>query len=107
MKLGRNDPCHCGSGKKYKHCHYEADRAAEAKALKEAADARAAQAAEAAKDEPDDSKPDDGDKDAAMTKPHKRDGSRFLRDSSRGGHGQKGNAASASPRSTRGAQRGG
>jgi preprotein translocase subunit SecA len=20
-KLGRNDPCHCGSGKKYKHCH--------------------------------------------------------------------------------------
>jgi hypothetical protein len=19
-KLGRNDPCHCGSGKKYKHC---------------------------------------------------------------------------------------
>ncbi len=23
---GRNDPCHCGSGKKYKHCHLEADR---------------------------------------------------------------------------------
>lgn len=23
-KIGRNDPCHCGSGKKYKHCH--ADR---------------------------------------------------------------------------------
>jgi preprotein translocase subunit SecA len=20
-KLGRNDPCFCGSGKKYKHCH--------------------------------------------------------------------------------------
>jgi uncharacterized protein len=20
-KLGRNDPCHCGSGRKYKHCH--------------------------------------------------------------------------------------
>lgn len=20
-KLGRNDPCPCGSGKKYKHCH--------------------------------------------------------------------------------------
>jgi hypothetical protein len=19
--IGRNDPCHCGSGKKYKHCH--------------------------------------------------------------------------------------
>jgi preprotein translocase subunit SecA len=21
-KLGRNDPCWCGSGKKYKKCHY-------------------------------------------------------------------------------------
>jgi preprotein translocase subunit SecA len=20
-KIGRNDPCFCGSGKKYKHCH--------------------------------------------------------------------------------------
>jgi len=20
-KIGRNDPCHCGSGKKYKKCH--------------------------------------------------------------------------------------
>ena len=20
-KLGRNEPCYCGSGKKYKHCH--------------------------------------------------------------------------------------
>ena len=25
IKLGRNDPCWCGSGKKYKHCHLEAD----------------------------------------------------------------------------------
>jgi preprotein translocase subunit SecA len=25
--LGRNDPCWCGSGKKYKHCHMKADRA--------------------------------------------------------------------------------
>ena len=25
-RLGRNEPCHCGSGKKYKNCHYEADR---------------------------------------------------------------------------------
>ncbi|SMF53123.1 SEC-C motif-containing protein [Tistlia consotensis] len=24
-KLGRNDPCHCGSGKKYKKCHLAAD----------------------------------------------------------------------------------
>ncbi|MFN3659897.1 MAG: SEC-C metal-binding domain-containing protein, partial [Brevinematales bacterium] len=25
-KLGRNDPCWCGSGKKYKYCHYDADQ---------------------------------------------------------------------------------
>jgi hypothetical protein len=25
VKLGRNDPCHCGSGKKYKKCHLNAD----------------------------------------------------------------------------------
>jgi len=24
--LGRNDPCWCGSGKKYKKCHYDSDR---------------------------------------------------------------------------------
>jgi len=27
MKIGRNDPCPCGSGKKYKKCHLEADEA--------------------------------------------------------------------------------
>jgi len=27
-KLGRNDPCYCGSGKKYKNCHYREDQAA-------------------------------------------------------------------------------
>jgi preprotein translocase subunit SecA len=21
QKVGRNDPCPCGSGRKYKHCH--------------------------------------------------------------------------------------
>ena len=35
-ELGRNDPCHCGSGKKYKQCHLvkdeETERAARAKA---------------------------------------------------------------------------
>jgi hypothetical protein len=25
-RLGRNDPCWCGSGKKYKHCHRRSDR---------------------------------------------------------------------------------
>ena len=27
-KVGRNDPCPCGSGKKYKHCHMKEDMAA-------------------------------------------------------------------------------
>ena len=27
--IGRNDPCHCGSGKKYKKCHEDKDAAAE------------------------------------------------------------------------------
>ncbi len=30
---GRNDPCHCGSGKKYKKCHLVADRASESARL--------------------------------------------------------------------------
>lgn len=44
MKPGRNDPCHCGSGQKYKKCHLAADdaeRAAAAKAAAEAAKAAA------------------------------------------------------------------
>jgi hypothetical protein len=59
MKLGRNDPCHCGSGKKYKKCHETADAAkasaelaaakAKADAEKEAADAEAAANPEGAK----------------------------------------------------------
>ncbi|MCK4857243.1 MAG: SEC-C domain-containing protein [candidate division Zixibacteria bacterium] len=24
--LGRNNPCWCGSGKKYKKCHYDSDQ---------------------------------------------------------------------------------
>jgi len=24
-RVGRNDPCPCGSGKKYKHCHGKLD----------------------------------------------------------------------------------
>jgi hypothetical protein len=52
MKIGRNDPCHCGSGKKYKKCHEAADAARESAELlaaraksdaeKEAADSEAA-----------------------------------------------------------------
>jgi SEC-C motif len=40
--LSRNDPCHCGSGKKYKQCHLDKDEAA----------AREARAKEAAKEAP-------------------------------------------------------
>ena len=29
QRLGRNDPCWCGSGKKYKHCHMRQDAAAD------------------------------------------------------------------------------
>ena len=45
-KTGRNDPCHCGSGQKYKRCCLEKDRAAESKVL--AAQAAAAAAKETA-----------------------------------------------------------
>lgn len=34
--LGRNDPCHCGSGKKYKKCHAAEDEAARFSSLKDA-----------------------------------------------------------------------
>jgi hypothetical protein len=44
-ELGRNDPCHCGSGKKYKQCHLvkdeEADRNARAKDVAPASEAPA------------------------------------------------------------------
>ncbi len=26
-KIGRNDPCYCGSGKKYKQCHMKIEQA--------------------------------------------------------------------------------
>ena len=35
MDIERNDPCHCGSGKKYKRCHLDIDRDAQV-ALREA-----------------------------------------------------------------------
>ena len=38
--LGRNDPCHCGSGRKYKQCHLAQDEA-EARAAREKAAAEA------------------------------------------------------------------
>ena len=45
-KPGRNDPCPCGSGQKYKRCCLEKDQQAESAALAQQAAARAAEAAE-------------------------------------------------------------
>ena len=47
MKLGRNDPCHCGSGEKYKKCHLQKDEAAATAARAAEVAARVAAAAEA------------------------------------------------------------
>src|SRR5215212_4313191 len=33
-KIGRNDPCPCGSGKKYKQCHLPLEEAAQAEQLR-------------------------------------------------------------------------
>ena len=45
--LGRNEPCHCGSGKKYKQCHLAKDEQAAREARQQAqADAPAAPAEE-------------------------------------------------------------
>lgn len=41
MKIGRNDPCHCGSGQKYKKCHLPKDDAAKSAELAAAAAAAA------------------------------------------------------------------
>lgn len=53
--LGRNDPCHCGSGKKYKQCHLEKDEQA-------AREARARAMAEAEKNAPDAEPSKEGEK---------------------------------------------
>lgn len=34
QKLGRNDPCHCGSGRKYKDCHLPIEEAARSQQLR-------------------------------------------------------------------------
>jgi hypothetical protein len=50
--LGRNEPCHCGSGKKYKQCCLNKDEAAERSARAKAAE-KAEKAEKAAeKEEP-------------------------------------------------------
>jgi hypothetical protein len=46
--LGRNDPCHCGSGKKYKQCCLAKDEAAAREARAKAAEAEATAPADGA-----------------------------------------------------------
>ncbi len=61
MELGRNDACHCGSGKKYKKCHLEKDESENRKAREKAAlnIAKVAAAAEPEKKEGAHAKHDD------------------------------------------------
>ncbi len=47
MKIGRNDPCHCGSGKKYKQCHLAKDEAKQREARQTAEAAAASASADA------------------------------------------------------------
>ena len=77
--LGRNDPCHCGSGKKYKQCHLDKDEAA-------AREARATALAEAEKNAPAEEPLKDGDKKA----PKSHDKATFHEQRGRGGANTKG-----------------
>jgi hypothetical protein len=90
MKTGRNDPCPCGSGKKYKHCCYAKDT------MKH--------------DEPVIAAPESSDPDvesdsqaeshvAPETQAHHKDRSRFQGE-------VRGGSSGFRPRATRGAQRG-
>jgi hypothetical protein len=70
---GRNDPCHCGSGKKYKQCHLDKDESA-------ARESRAAAQAEADKNAP----PVEGTKDGEKPGPKSHDKTNFHEQRGRG-----------------------
>lgn len=55
-KVGRNDTCPCGSGKKYKKCHLQEDEERYSAALAKAREGAAAEAAEADGEGPEDKK---------------------------------------------------
>jgi hypothetical protein len=63
---GRNDPCPCGSGKKYKKCHLPADEAARHEELAKAAEEREAVASAA--DEGDGNDEDDTESNQTRTR---------------------------------------
>src|SRR4051794_9709980 len=69
MKIGRNDPCHCGSGQKYKKCHLPADDAAKSAELAAAAAAAAAAAKAKADEEAEAAEKEEGGAAAAADRP--------------------------------------
>lgn len=119
MKLGRNEPCHCGSGRKYKHCHYTEDQTAASAALREAVAVADTEPADAEPAESELEAASDPSKDSARQRKayepgHKHGGSRFLRDTSSAGGGRRGGgsrssggkSAGSTARVNRGSQRG-
>lgn len=97
MKVGRNDPCPCGSGKKYKHCCYAKD------SVKQEADPEVeVESAEAQSDEAEEAQtPDDESTEDHHHTPHRHNSgrARFQGD-------KKAGSASFRPRVSRGGQRG-
>jgi len=76
-EAGRNDTCPCGSGKKYKKCHLQADEESNSEALAKAREEAAAEAAEKEGDEPEAKKEGQPHPPEALELP---DGSRNLAD---------------------------
>ena len=95
MKARRNDPCPCGSGKKYKHCCYAKDSVKHEEPVLEAAAAGEPEA-----DETDGTDEHEADHDG-LKRPHRhnKDRARFQGDS-------RGRSSSFKPRTTRSTQRG-
>ncbi len=89
MKTGRNDPCPCGSGKKYKHCCYEADHAVGVDHLVVPATPKETEA-------------------PGGLEPEKKPKPEFVRERHEGGYHRRAPAGTkhGAPRITRGAQRG-
>ena len=86
MKTRRNDPCPCGSGKKYKHCCYAKDSVKHEEAILEAAPSETEDDEEQADTQHEHHK-------------HPKDRARFQGE-------VRGGSASFKPRNTRRAQRG-
>ena len=91
MKPSRNDPCPCGSGKKYKHCCYAKDSVKHEEPVIEAEPA--------APIEDDDADPAEGGGRSQQKHQHQKDRSRFKGE-------VQGKTSTFRPRATRGAQRG-